>query len=100
MLLIKFAGTVALLFLGVGPLPILGEAVAFEGFVVFPEAVVLVEFAVRDRRFLDLTGAVRADVFPFASPSLFARFAHVLPQYGCTVAPSLYLGFFLQCFRR
>lgn len=29
--------------------------------------------------------------------ALFARLAHAMPQYGCTVAPSTRLGFLLQC---
>ena len=43
-------------------------------------------------RFVVLAGLVGAGVFLFVGPLLlFARIAHVLPQYGYTVVPSLYL---------
>lgn len=31
-------------------------------------------------------------------PLLAASLAHVLPQYGCTLVPSLNCGFCLQCY--
>lgn len=47
--------------------------------------------------FVVLMGLIGMGVIPFASPVPFASFAHVLPQYGCTMTPSLYLCLFLQC---
>jgi hypothetical protein len=44
-----------------------------------------------------MTGLVEIGAFPFVSPLPPARFTHVLPQYGCAIVPSLFLGFFLQC---
>ena len=47
--------------------------------------------------FVGLGGLVRTGALLFADPLPLARFAHVLPQYSCTITPSLYLGFLLQC---
>lgn len=66
--------------------------------VVFPRVVVLEGF-VTMKGFVALTGLVGIGVFPFAGPLPFAMFAHVLPQYGCTMIPSLYFGRFLQYLR-
>ena len=42
---------------------------------------------------------VETGTYLVMGPWFFARFAHLLPQYGCTVVPSLYFGIFLQYFR-
>jgi hypothetical protein len=44
----------------------------------------------------ELTGLAGTGAFIFATPLDFARFAHVLPQYGCTMGPSTYLGLPMQ----
>jgi len=69
-----------------------GFAVFPREFVVFPGVVVMEAFAA-----MVLMGLVGAGAFPFVYPLPFARFAHVLPQYGCTMTLSMYLGLFLQC---
>lgn len=67
-----------------------------KGFVTLVEAVVLKGF-VAPEEFAVLPRWAGMGTLPFAGPTPFARFAHVLPQYGWTMKPSLYLGFFLQC---
>lgn len=74
-------------FAGPGPLPVLVETTVPGRFVILVGVVVL-------------GGFVGTRTFLFVDTLLLARFAHVLPQYGCTTTPSLYLGFFLQCLGR
>ena len=83
-LLRGFAGRVTPLFLLKGFVAT-GGFVAMKGFV-------------EVKGFVGLMGLVGTGVFPFTGPLPFAKFAHVLPQYGCTMMPSLYLGLFLQYF--
>jgi len=77
---------------------VLVEVVVPKGFALFPGVVVLKGF-VAIGGFVVLTGLIGTGVFLLACPLPFARFAHVLPQYGYTMVPLLYLGFLLQCLR-
>ena len=79
-------------------LPVLMEATVPKGFVVlvFMGVVVMEGFAAM-KGFVGLGGLVRTGALLFADPLPLARFAHVLPQYSCTITPSLYLGFLFQC---
>jgi len=70
--------------------------VPVKGFVVM-KGFALVKGFVAIKGFVVLMGLVGTGAFPFVCPLPFARFAHVLPQYGCTTAPSPYLGLFPQC---
>lgn len=56
--------------------------------------VLVVEFAVEEGL---MTERLEASTFPFVDfLRPLARFAHVKPQYGCTIAPSMYFCLFLQ----
>jgi len=70
--------------------------VVLEGFVVAEGPVVLKGFVAVEGPAV-LIGLIGTGAFQLACTLPFARFAHVLPQYGCTMAPSAYLGLFLQC---
>jgi len=96
-LLRGFTGTRTLFFVDTDLFVLLVEVAVFKGLAVFLGAVIL-EGLVAMKGFVVLAGLVETETFIFAAPLPVARFAHVLPQYGCTVTPSLYLGFFLQCF--
>lgn len=75
------------------------ETAAPKAFVLsaFPGMVGLMGFVVGMMKgFVYWTGLIGAGVFTFVGPLPFARFAHVLPQYGCSMTPSLYLGLLLQ----
>ena len=76
-------------------LPVLMEP---KGFVVlvFLGVVVIEGFAAM-KAFVGLGGLIRTGALLFADPLPLARFAHVLPQYACTITPSLYLGVLFRC---
>jgi hypothetical protein len=66
---------------------VLGEGMVPKAFGVFPGVVVLEVFVtmkglVAVEGFVAMAGLVGIGAFPFAGPIPFARFAHVLPQYG------------------
>lgn len=96
-LLRGLVGTVTPLFVDTSPLLEFVEGMVPKRFVVLPGVEAFEGFTAVIQGFLVLAGLVGTGVFPFAGALPFARFAHVLLQYKCTMAPSLYLGFFLQC---
>lgn len=98
-LLRGLVGTMTPLFVGTSPLLVFVEGAVPKRFVAFPGVEAFEGFTTMEG-FLALTGLVGTGVFPLVSALPLARFAHVLLQYKCTMTPSLYLGFFLQCLGR
>ena len=73
------------------------EAVTPEWYAVLSRVVACGELFVGED-FEVLTGWRGVDAFTSTGRQRFARFAHLIPQYGCTTAPSFHLGLSLQCF--
>ena len=113
MLLRGFVGTGTPLVGDASPLLVLVEGTVPKEIVIFPGLAAMKGLAVKKRLavrkgfvavkgfvvtkgFVELTGLVGTSVLPFTGPLPFASLAHTLPQYECTMAPSLYLGFVLQ----